>query len=148
MLGACIYHNGVNSHCVGIDRHMMHVVERLRDLAFHYWCLQLLMVWGPLLQLILGSLLLCWLRSAELFTANAYSGCTADIPSCPVLYHLVLGVVVKAVHLARGRQQKEKAIVWWLAPLHVVNNHVVAFNDTNALISITTALIFITLVCN
>jgi len=29
------------------------------------------------LQLFLGSLLLCWLRSAALITANAYSGCAA-----------------------------------------------------------------------
>ena len=33
---------------------------------------------GPLLQLFLGSLLLCWLRSTALIAANAYSGCAAD----------------------------------------------------------------------
>ena len=54
---------------------MMSVLERLRGLAFHHWCLQLLVAWGPLLQQFLGSLLQCWLRSAALNTANAYSGC-------------------------------------------------------------------------
>jgi len=60
------------------DGHMIHVLERLRELAFHHWCLQLQVAWGPLLQLFLGSLLLCWLRSAALIIANAYSGCAAD----------------------------------------------------------------------
>ena len=32
------------------DGHMMSVLERLRELAFHHWCLQLLVAWGPLLQ--------------------------------------------------------------------------------------------------
>ena len=53
------------------DGHMMSVLQRLRELAF----LQLLVTWGPLLQLFLGSLLLCWPRSVALITANAYSGC-------------------------------------------------------------------------
>ena len=57
------------------DGHMMSMLERLRELAFHHWCLQLLVAWGPLLQQFLGSLLLCWLRSVVLITANAYSGC-------------------------------------------------------------------------
>ena len=57
------------------DGHMMSVLERLRELAFHHWCLQLLVAWGPLLQQFLGSLLQCWLRSIALITANAYSGC-------------------------------------------------------------------------
>ena len=39
--------------------HMMSVLERLRELAFHRWCLQLLVAWGPLLQQLLGSLLQC-----------------------------------------------------------------------------------------
>jgi len=50
----------------------------VRELAFHHWCLQLLMAWGPLLQLFLGSLLQCWLRSTALITASAYSACIAD----------------------------------------------------------------------
>ena len=33
------------------------------------------------------------------------------------------------------------AIVWWLAPLISVNSHVVALNDTNGPVSITTVLI-------
>ena len=57
------------------DGHMMSVLERLRELAFHHWCLQLLVAWGPLLQRFSGSLLQCWLRSVALITANAYSGC-------------------------------------------------------------------------
>ena len=57
------------------DRHMMSVLERLRELAFHHWCLQLLVAWGPLLQRFTGSLLQCWLRSIALITVNAYSGC-------------------------------------------------------------------------
>ena len=57
------------------DWHMMNVLERLRELAFHHWCLQLLVAWGPLPQQFSGSLLQCWLRSVALITANAYSGC-------------------------------------------------------------------------
>ena len=57
------------------DGHMMSMLERLRELAFHHWCLQLLVAWGPLLQQFLDSLLQCWLRGAALITANAYSGC-------------------------------------------------------------------------
>ena len=56
----------------------MSVLERLRELAFHHWCLQLLVAWSPLLQQFLGSLLQCWLRSAALITANAYSGCDVN----------------------------------------------------------------------
>ena len=37
------------------DGHMMSVLERLRELAFHHWCLQLLVAWDPLLQLFLGT---------------------------------------------------------------------------------------------
>ena len=38
----------VTSHMnVGSDGHMIHVLERLRELAFHHWCLQLLVAWGP-----------------------------------------------------------------------------------------------------
>ena len=52
------------------DGHMMSVLERLRELAVHHWCLQLLVAWGPLLQQFLGSLLQCWLRSSALITAS------------------------------------------------------------------------------
>ena len=57
------------------DGHMMNVLERLRELAFHHWCLQLLVACSPLLQQFSGSLLQCWLRSVALITANACSGC-------------------------------------------------------------------------
>ena len=60
------------------DGHVMSVLERLRELAFHHWCLQLLVAWGPLLQQFLESLLLCWPRNVALITANAYSGCDVD----------------------------------------------------------------------
>ena len=56
------------------EKHMMSVLQRLRELAFRYWCSQLLVAWGPLLQQFSGSLLLAEKRIA-LITANAYSGC-------------------------------------------------------------------------
>jgi len=47
--------------------------ERVRELAFHRWCLLLQVAWDPPLQLFLRSLPPCYLRSGPLITVGAFT---------------------------------------------------------------------------
>ena len=58
--------------------HMMNMLEKLRELVFHHWCLQLLVAWGPLLQQLASM----WPRNVALITTNAYSGCDVGFSFC------------------------------------------------------------------